>query len=69
MSRGFGERGSVGALDAGDLAEQFAAVFIHDHYASLPGDEQTVIGWVGNDVVPAPIPAQRVVVGHAVRRG
>ena len=69
MSRGLRDRGSVRALDAGDFAEQRPAVFIDDHHAILPGDEQTVIGRIGHDVVPAPIPAQRVGVGHAVGRG
>jgi len=65
----FCHRGSVRAVDAGDFAEEFPAVFIDDHPAILPSDKQTVIGRVGDDVVPAPVTAQHVGVGHAVRRG
>ena len=69
MPSRFGQRGSVRALNAGDFAEQLAVVFIDDHHAILPRDKQTVIRWIGHDVIPAPVPAQRVAVGHAVRRG
>ena len=61
-------RGSVRALDAGDFAEQRPAVFVDDHHAILPGDKQAVIRWIGHDVVPAAVPAQRVRVGDAIRR-
>jgi hypothetical protein len=69
MPRGFCQRGSVRTVDASNLAEQRPAVFIDDHHAILPGDKQTVIGWIGHEVVPSPVPAQRVGVGDAVRRG
>src|SRR5438128_1063084 len=47
MPRSLRHRGSVCALNASDLAEQRPLVFIDDHYAILPGDKQTVIGWIG----------------------
>ena len=68
MTGGRRQRGSVRAVDAGDFAEQLPGVFVDDHHAILPGDKQTVIGWIGHDVVPAAIPAQRVGVGDPVRR-
>jgi len=40
--------------------------FIDNHHAILPGDKQTVIGWIGHDVVPAPVAAQSIGVGHVV---
>ncbi len=68
MTRGRRQRSPVRAIDAVDFAKQRPAVFVDDHQAILPGDKQTVIGWVGHNVVPAAIPAQCVGVGDAVRR-
>ena len=51
-------RGPVRALDAGDLAEQRAVVFVDHHHAILPADEQPVIRRIGHDVVPAAVAAQ-----------
>ena len=68
MARGFRHRRSVRALDAGDFAKQFPAILADHHHAILPGDEQTVIGWIGHDVVPAAFPAQSVGLRDAVRR-
>jgi len=45
------------ALDSGDLAQQRSLVFIDDHDAILSADEQAVIRRIGNDIVPAAIPA------------
>ena len=67
MTRGGHERGSVGALDAGDFAEQRAAVRVDDHNPILAGDKETVIGGIGHDVIPAAISAQRVGSCDAVR--
>src|ERR1022692_1633974 len=68
MARGSRQRGSVRALNAGDFTEQRPAVFVDDHHAILAGDKQAVIWWIGDDVVPAAIPAQSVGLRDAVRR-
>ena len=68
MSCGWRQCGSVRALDAGDFAEQLPAVFIDHHHAILAGDKKTVVGRIGHDVVPTPVPAKRVGMGHAVGR-
>ena len=59
-------RRSMRALDSSDLSQQLPGIFVHHHHASLPGDEQTVIRWIGHDVVPASVPSQGVGVGNTV---
>ena len=68
MPSSFRKRGSMRPLDAGDFAEQLPAVFIDHHHAILAGDKKTVVGRIGHDVVPTPVPAKRVGMGHAVGR-
>ena len=40
--------GTMGALDPRDFTEQGPVLFVDDHHAVLPGNEQPVIGWIGN---------------------
>ena len=47
VARPFGDGRAVRALNAGDLAEQLAGIFIHHHHAILARDEQTVMGGSG----------------------
>jgi hypothetical protein len=50
---------SVRAFDARDFAEKHPTVLIHDHHAVLAADEQSLVRRIGNDVIPAAIPAER----------
>jgi hypothetical protein len=52
----FRQSGSLRPLDAGDSAEQRAAIFVDNYNAILSGDEQTVIHWIGHDIVPPTVP-------------
>jgi hypothetical protein len=57
MPCGFHQRGTVRPLDAGDFAEQRPAVFVDNHNAILPCDEQTVLNLIEHDIVPPAAPA------------
>ena len=59
--------GSVCALNAGDFSEQLAGVLVDDHQAGLARDVDAVTGWVGDDVVPTAVAAERVFMGDAIR--
>ena len=67
MSRVRRHCGAVCALNTSDLAEQHPLVFVDDHHAILPADEQPVIRGIGDDVVPAAVPAERIRMGDPVR--
>src|SRR5207248_6956121 len=55
MAAAFGESGSVGAVEAGDLAEQLSRVFVDNHDAVLARDKQPVTGRIRDDIVPAAV--------------
>ena len=62
------DRGAVRAVDAADLAQQRAVVFVDNHHAILAGDEHAVIRWIGHDVVPTAVASEGVGVGDVVGR-
>ena len=53
MARGICDGCPVCALNARDLTDQLAGILIDDHYARLTRDENAVVRWVGDDVIPA----------------
>src|SRR5439155_15158623 len=55
--------------NGGDFAERRPIVLVDHHHPILPPDKQTMIWWIGHDVVPAAVSAQRVGVSDAVGRG
>ena len=59
-------RRAVGPVDARHLAEKLSVVFVHDHHAILPSDEQAMLRRIRHDVVPPAVSAQRVGMGNAV---
>ena len=66
MSGVWCDGGSVSALNAGDFSEQLAGILVDDHEAGLAGDVNAVTGWVGDDVVPTAVAAERVFMGDAI---
>ena len=67
MSGIFSNSSSVRTLDAGDFPKQLAAIFVDNHYAILARDIEPVTGWIGHNVIPAPITAQYGGVGHVIQ--
>ena len=55
-------------LMVGDFAEELAVILIDDHDAVLAGDEDAVVGRVGDDVIPGTVAADGVGVGDVVAR-
>jgi hypothetical protein len=58
----------VGPVDSGDFAKQSSVIFVDDHHAILPGDKQTVIGWIGHNVIPGARAANFNVVDYFIGR-
>src|SRR5256712_11572635 len=64
-----GQRDAVRSLNRRDFAEVLAISSIDDHEPVLAGNEHAMVGRIGRDVVPPPVPAQGVRVRDAVLAG
>ena len=67
--RGRDQLDAVRPLNRRDFAEDLAISFIDDHEPVLAGNEHAMVGRIGRDVVPPPVPAQGVRVRDAVLAG
>ena len=61
------DRDAMRAVDASDLAEEFAVGHVDDHDTILPANEDAVLRGIGHDVVPASGSADRIRVRDPVR--
>lgn len=57
MASGFGDGGAVGAINGRDFTEELAILLVDDHEAVLAGNEDPVVGGIGDNVIPGAIAA------------